>query len=583
MPHPDLAPLAQRMEARFDELVERLTDELPNVSAFYAALPPEVRRTASVNLYNLLRDSVEEGGVERFAQAIGQIGRNRIAQGGTPSDLRAATDLIRQLNLSLLDDLVHGQPGAAVPAFAWLDRLASASLDIFNRLEQESLARQAEELNALVTLSERIEQARRADEAIAAVFEQLPRLGVDRAVMSARSAEDPHSHRIIGVFAAGQPPSAASDARFAVAGVLKHIPLGTAFVQVAAADVELPEALAALLNAQDVQTLAFFPFWAGDELRDMAILGYRQPRQLSVDEQRTITLLGRMLRNRIAGLRLVERLQEQLQRAAVLTSLIEGAGDAIFTSDAAGTITYANPAAAQLLGLERPDELIGVPFLRFLDARDNVRLRDNVLPQLLARKHWKGAFTLVTAQGEEAPVTSSAIPLLDADRALTGVGWINRDERERLTLIESLQNSNAEQQHTLELLRQLSTPLVPVMDGILVMPIVGDLDSRRAGQILETLLEGVTRSAADTVILDITGVPLVDTGVANALIQAARAVRLLGAEALLVGITPEVAQTVVGLGVDLGALVTRGDLRSGIAYALARRGYRITPTAGAQV
>jgi hypothetical protein len=171
MPHPELAPLAQHMEARFDQLVERLTDELPNVSPFYASLPPEVRRAASVNLYNLLRDSVEEGGVERFAQGIGQIGRNRIAQGGAPSDLRAATDLIRQLNLSLVDDLVRSQPAAAIPAFAWLDRLASASLDIFNRLEQESLARQAKELDTLVTLSERIEQARRADEAIAAVFE----------------------------------------------------------------------------------------------------------------------------------------------------------------------------------------------------------------------------------------------------------------------------------------------------------------------------------------------------------------------------------------------------------------------------
>jgi rsbT co-antagonist protein RsbR len=286
-----------------------------------------------------------------------------------------------------------------------------------------------------------------------------------------------------------------------------------------------------------------------------------------------------MLRNRIVGLRLVERLQEQLERTTVLASLVEGASDAIFISDIAGTISYANSAAADLLGQEQAAALIGNSFMSFLEERDHIRLRDTVVPQLLAKQAWRGTFTLVTARGEPVPVVSSAIPLLDPAGKLTGMGGIIRDERERLTLIESLQNSNAELQRTLELLRQVSTPLVPVMEGILVMPIVGDLDSRRASQIMETLLEGVTRAGADIVILDITGVALVDTGVANALIQAARAVRLLGAEVLLVGITPEVAQTIVSLGVDLGALVTRGDLQSGIAYALARRGHHITSIA----
>jgi rsbT co-antagonist protein RsbR len=100
---------------------------------------------------------------------------------------------------------------------------------------------------------------------------------------------------------------------------------------------------------------------------------------------------------------------------------------------------------------------------------------------------------------------------------------------------------------------------------------------------METLLEGVTRARADTIILDITGVPLVDTGVANALVQAARAVRLLGAEAILVGITPEVAQTLVGLGANLGEIVTRGDLQSGITYALRRRGYSIQRNSAVRV
>jgi rsbT co-antagonist protein RsbR len=88
--------------------------------------------------------------------------------------------------------------------------------------------------------------------------------------------------------------------------------------------------------------------------------------------------------------------------------------------------------------------------------------------------------------------------------------------------------------------------------------------------VLETLLEGIAGSGASVAILDITGVALVDTQVANALIRAAQAVNLLGAQVVLTGIRPEVAQTLVGLGVELGGIVTRSSLQSGIAYALER-------------
>jgi len=116
-------------------------------------------------------------------------------------------------------------------------------------------------------------------------------------------------------------------------------------------------------------------------------------------------------------------------------------------------------------------------------------------------------------------------------------------------------------------LQELSTPLVPLSDQVLVLPLVGTVDSRRAQQIMEVLLRGVTERRARVVILDITGVPVVDTNVANYLLQATQALRLVGAECVLVGITPEVAQTVVELGVDLRTLVTRSDLQGGIEYA----------------
>lgn len=146
---------------------------------------------------------------------------------------------------------------------------------------------------------------------------------------------------------------------------------------------------------------------------------------------------------------------------------------------------------------------------------------------------------------------------------------------ENATLFEETQRALAEvreanerQQQLLKVVRELSTPLVPIAEGILVLPLVGTVDSQRAEQILDVLLSGVTERRAKVVIMDITGVPVVDTSVANYLLQATQAVGLLGADCILVGITPEVAQTVVGLGVDLRKLCTRSDLQSGVEYAL---------------
>src|SRR6185295_2919913 len=100
-------------------------------------------------------------------------------------------------------------------------------------------------------------------------------------------------------------------------------------------------------------------------------------------------------------------------------------------------------------------------------------------------------------------------------------------------------------------LDELSTPLIPISDDTVIMPLIGNIDSRRAQQVIEALLEGVAETRTQVAILDITGVPVVDTQVANALIGAAQAVKLLGAQVVITGIRPEVAQTLVGLGVDL--------------------------------
>jgi rsbT co-antagonist protein RsbR len=121
------------------------------------------------------------------------------------------------------------------------------------------------------------------------------------------------------------------------------------------------------------------------------------------------------------------------------------------------------------------------------------------------------------------------------------------------------------------LLSALSTPLLPIGEGVLVLPLIGALTTERAEQVLKTLVEGVAARRAEIAILDVTGVADVDAHVAGALIRAARAAELLGAQVILTGLRPGVAARLVHLGIDLKGLVTVGTLQRGVARALSRR------------
>ena len=117
-------------------------------------------------------------------------------------------------------------------------------------------------------------------------------------------------------------------------------------------------------------------------------------------------------------------------------------------------------------------------------------------------------------------------------------------------------------------LQELSASLIPIFEKISVMPLVGTIDTERAKLIMENLLEGVVKQRAEVVLLDITGVPVVDTMVAHHIIQAADAVRLIGAKCMLVGIRPEIAQTIVALGIELNDFTTTSTLQRGMEEAL---------------
>ena len=147
------------------------------------------------------------------------------------------------------------------------------------------------------------------------------------------------------------------------------------------------------------------------------------------------------------------------------------------------------------------------------------------------------------------------------------------EERQRAEAVRAaLQEQMIRMQR--EQLAELSTPLIPVTDRIMVMPLVGSMDQDRAAQVLETALKGASERGAQVVILDVTGLRRADASVVKALVQAANALRLLGAEAVITGVRADMARTFVEMAVDMGGILTKGSLQSGIAHALRRTGER---------
>ena len=128
-------------------------------------------------------------------------------------------------------------------------------------------------------------------------------------------------------------------------------------------------------------------------------------------------------------------------------------------------------------------------------------------------------------------------------------------------------------------IRELSTPVLQVRERLLILPIIGVLDDQRADQLTEQLLGGIRRHRAKVVVIDITGVPEITAEVANHLVQAVDASRLMGAGVIITGLSPEIAQTLVTIGVDLTKMNTVGDLQGGIEEAERLLGFRVTRVA----
>lgn len=140
-----------------------------------------------------------------------------------------------------------------------------------------------------------------------------------------------------------------------------------------------------------------------------------------------------------------------------------------------------------------------------------------------------------------------------------------------------LELANHQQESMLQTIHELSSPVVPIADGILVMPVIGVMDAQRSSRFIESMLMAISNHRARVVLLDVTGMAMVDATAAHQLVRAARAAALLGAEAVLVGMAPGTAQMMVAQGLDVGSMVARSDLASGFRYALAKTARRTAP------
>ncbi len=261
--------------------------------------------------------------------------------------------------------------------------------------------------------------------------------------------------------------------------------------------------------------------------------------------------------------------QEESLRA--FQSLIEASPDGIGIATMDGTTTYANPALQSLTGYG--EALIGKGFIELYPPEYQATVASGA-QEVVTQGYWQSNLMLLRPDGEQVPVQLSSFIIRDKQGQPIRMTGMFRDlteqqraEAERIALQEQVIQAQR------EALRELSTPLLPLDHNVLAMPLVGSIDSNRAQQVMETLLEGIAQYQADVAIVDITGVKVVDTQVAQAIIRTAQAVRLLGAQVILTGIQPQMAQTLVHLGADLGGIVTRSTFQSGIAYALQRAGH----------
>ena len=259
-----------------------------------------------------------------------------------------------------------------------------------------------------------------------------------------------------------------------------------------------------------------------------------------------------------------EQLLNKVQESNRFRTLIESTSDFVGIADLTGIVTYINPAGLRLLGRELQD-VMGKSLAETHPPEHSQRMLTEHIPHAVREGTWSGEAELLSNSGEVIPMTQVLVPLRSPSGAITHMATLIRDARPQKQLEKQLLTQTEYLRATMQ---AMATPIIPLDERILVMPLVGFIDTERASQIMNAALEGVQSYAAQVVIMDVTGLRNVDTNIASTLISTARALRLLGTETILTGIRAQVAQTLVALGIDLSGIVTYSTLKSAIAYAM---------------
>lgn len=266
-----------------------------------------------------------------------------------------------------------------------------------------------------------------------------------------------------------------------------------------------------------------------------------------------------------------EHAEKAHAQAQIFEALVRLAPYAIGIADPQGVFVYSNRAYREMMGAA-DEPLEGRTVTSLLEPGSRKQLLEVGRDALAGEEVWTAVLDHQRADGSVFPAQSTTFIVHDPQggamkcaicRDMTEMRRAEQTRRELQEEVMAAQDAA---------LRELGTPLVPIADGVVAMPLVGAIDEARAARMLDALLDGITREGAKVAILDITGVRDVDARAAGGLLAAARAARLLGAEVVLTGVQAAVAQALVAIDADLGSIVTRATLAEGVRFALTRAG-----------
>ncbi len=270
-------------------------------------------------------------------------------------------------------------------------------------------------------------------------------------------------------------------------------------------------------------------------------------------------------------------LAEQSQEATVFRALAENAADAVLMSSLEGEITFANRASCEMFGYDyKQQEMVGMQIATLISPVEGGNVNEEAMSTVLGVGSWRGELRQQRKDDSTFHASSTFFAIRDESGRPVAMASITRDvtaQKQAEEAQKRLQQEVIDAQR--QALQDLSTPIIPVMERIIVMPLVGSIDDMRARDITRSLLAGIQQHRAKFVILDVTGVPVVDSGVANYLNKTIHAARLKGAHTIITGIADAVAETIVELGIDWSDIDVRRNLRTGLVAALNNLGFDV--------